>query len=135
MTTCSSGLQTGARVSASPITSGRVVESTYRLWCPAGRMATLCRAPAEGNIELIVVIVTWARPRGGIKKTYRKSFVILRRHLRRVKEQSVLSDDGSSGSDSTIRGSRLRTRTTTLKWSGPEVPLKRANRSNRHYQS
>ncbi|GBP93802.1 hypothetical protein EVAR_62863_1 [Eumeta japonica] len=31
---------------------------------------------------------------------------------------SVLSDDGSSGSDSTIRALRLRTR-TTLKWSGP----------------
>ncbi|GBP31616.1 hypothetical protein EVAR_78196_1 [Eumeta japonica] len=37
---------------------------------------------------------------------------------------SVLSDDGSSGSDSTIRALRLRTR-TTLKWSGPRSASKK----------
>ncbi|GBP98118.1 hypothetical protein EVAR_90266_1 [Eumeta japonica] len=59
-----------------------------------------------------------------------KSFVILhRRHLRRVKSCSVLSDDGSSGSDSTIRALRLRTR-TTLKVVRSRSASEKANRSN-----
>ncbi|GBP83508.1 hypothetical protein EVAR_86672_1 [Eumeta japonica] len=48
-----------------------VVENTYRLWCRA-RGDPICRAPAEGDIVLIVDSSSprYSWPRGRIKKTY-----------------------------------------------------------------
>ncbi|GBP98061.1 hypothetical protein EVAR_98497_1 [Eumeta japonica] len=42
------------------------------LWCPAGRSDPICRAPAEGDIVLIVDSSSprYSWPRGRIKKTY-----------------------------------------------------------------
>ncbi|GBP12278.1 hypothetical protein EVAR_75577_1 [Eumeta japonica] len=50
----------------------RWLRNTYRLWCPPARGDPICRAPAEGDIVLIVDSSSprYSWPRGRIKKTY-----------------------------------------------------------------